>query len=131
MLLTMERRFSMNLLFFIIGSMSVVMSLVELNLFPFFQKVFYFVFRLAVSTLFNVSFIVMYEIYPTQIRAAASAFQVCIGEIAGVVEPWIASTCASKNIPFESTFIIISAASILAVYLLKETHRIPPPEIID
>lgn len=81
--------------------------------------------------MFNVSFMVMYEIYPTQIRAAASAFQVCIGEIAGIFEPWIASTCASKDVPFELTFVIVSAASIVAVYLLKETYRTPPPEIID
>lgn len=73
-----KRRHSMAILLFIMILISTLISLVNLD-HPVFKKIIYFSLRLAVSIMNNINYLMVYEIFPTQIRAAGSSFIIFFG----------------------------------------------------
>jgi len=84
-----------------------------------FMEILFFFYRLIVSGLIQLMYIINYESYPAQIRAAAALFSCALGMSSGIIQPWIVDYSNSHKIDVRFSFIFLGVIGLFSNYFLK------------
>ena len=91
------------------------------------MSVLFFLYRFLVSGFIQLMYIINYESYPTQIRAAAALFSCALGMSSGIIQPWVVKYCNNNGVDVRFSFIVLGCLGLFSNYFLKETFGIAPP----
>lgn len=94
-------------------------------------SVFYFAYRFSVSMAFLAVYLMNYESFPTQIRAVGATLGYLFGNTSGLIQPHIISAWNHRGWNVLYSLIVVCALGFIPNLFLKETFKVPPPEIIE
>jgi hypothetical protein len=89
-----------------------------------------FLFRFFATTAYNISCMIQFEMFPTQVRSLALQFTSSIFTLAIVITPYVQSFFKAKGYSIIITFTVSCVMVILAWIKMPETFNKIPPEII-
>ena len=86
--------------------------------------------RFFVSFMFQVLFIYITELYPTQVIGLGIGFTATVGALPVMFIPELLNIIDKSNFPVMIIFCIVGGLYLVASFFLEETHGRPPTEKI-